>query len=93
MPNVRAYNQDEIWCEAICNVDAQDPSKWGWSVEEGRLFPKWQDVKEDSLDINTFTQVCGCKKAICKKCKCSANGMACFTFCGCIQKCKNNKKE
>ena len=64
MPNVCAYNQDEIWCEAICNVDAQDASKWGWSVEEGRLFPKWQDVKGNSLDINTFTQVCGCKKAI-----------------------------
>ena len=81
-----------IWREAICNVDTQDPSKWGWSVEEGSLFPKWQDVKGDSLDINTFTQVCGCKKAICKKCKCSADGMACLPFCGCRQKCKNNKE-
>ena len=76
-----------LWREAISNVTIQDPGDWGWVKKEGKYFPKWQAETEPEFDVYTACQVCTCKKAICKQCKCAKNRMKCLPFCVCQQKC------
>ena len=78
-----------LWREGLSNVNAQDPTNWGWIRMDDKLVPKWQTL-EDYIDVYNVIQVCSnCKKALCKKCKCKTNNMKCLPFCGCQQKCSN----
>ena len=77
-----------LWREGKSNVAAQDPTNWGWTKSDGKFVPKWHTLDEDT-DVLKVIQVCNCKKALCKKCKCTTNNMACLPFCACQQKCPN----
>ena len=77
-----------LWREGKSNVAAQDPTNWGWTKSDGKFVPKWHTLDEDT-DVLKVIQVCNCKKALCKKCKCTTNSMACLPFCACQQKCPN----
>ena len=76
-----------IWREAINNIDTPDPENWGWKLNDGKYHPRWQNYEPD-IDVLTVCQVCSCKKALCRNCKCSKLGENCLPFCGCHQKCK-----
>ena len=78
-----------LWREGKSNVATQDPTNWGWTRIDGKFVPKWHTLDED-IDVLKVTQVCGgCKKALCKKCKCKTSNMLCLPFCACQQRCPN----
>ena len=76
-----------IWREAISNIDLPDPENWGWKPVDGKYHPKWQNSKPD-IDVLDVCQVCSCKKAISRNCKCKKLGENCLPFCGSPRKCK-----
>ena len=77
------------WRTPVENVDFPDAAHWGWRFINNKYIPKWHD-SNDAVDVNYLTQVCSCKKALCKNCKCAKNKVNCLPYCECIRECVMN---
>ena len=77
------------WRTPVEDVDFTDTTHWGWRFIDNKYIPKWHD-SSDTVDVNYLTQVCSCKKSLCKNWKCAKNKFDCLPYCGCNSKCVVN---
>ena len=73
------------WRTPVEDVDFTDATHWGWRFIDNKYIPKWHD-SSDTVDANYLTQVCSCKKGLCKNWKCVKNKVDCLPYYGCIRK-------
>ena len=78
-----------VWRTPVEDVGFTDATHWGWRFIDNKYIAKWHD-SNDTVDVNYLTQVCPCKKALCKNCKCAKNKVNCLLYCGFNRKCVVN---
>ena len=74
------------WRTPVKDVDFTDATYWRWRFIDNKYILKWHD-SSDTFDVNYLTQVCSCKKGLCKNCKCAKNKVNCLPYCEFNRKC------